>query len=75
MTGHIKIKGPFAPPNPLLYPNGRKTASHLYQIFNAEGRQLIGGTNGPDLAATVERAKRLAAEKGFPDATVEFLPA
>lgn len=72
MPGLIKIKGPFPPPNPFLYPNGRKTAHHLYQIFDDAGRQLIGGTNGPDLDDTIARAKRFAAEKGLTDPTVEI---
>lgn len=63
MPGLIKIKGPFPPPNPFLYPNGRKTAHHLYQIFDAEGRQLIGGTNGPDLDECIARAPSASRRK------------
>lgn len=72
MSGLIKIKGPFAPPSPLLYPSGRKTASHVYQIFDGAGRKLMSGTGGADQAATIARVKALAAEKGLTDVTVEI---
>jgi hypothetical protein len=74
-AGHIRIKGPFPPPNPLLYPSGRKTASHVYHIYNGAGGKIMSGTNGPDTAETVAYAKRRAAEKGWPNATVEIIPA
>ncbi len=73
-TGHIKLKGPIPPPSGLLYPSGRKTAFHVYQIFNREGRKIMGGSCGPDPSAALAYVKSLAAAKDLPDATVEIVP-
>lgn len=73
MTGRIEIKGPFPPPNPFLYPSGRKTPSFVYQIFNGEGRKVMGGMSGPDLETTKARVLGFAAEKGLTSPTVEIV--
>lgn len=75
MTGRILIKGPFSPPSALLYPNGRKTAHHVYQLFDGAGRKLMGGMGGADLDALITRVKGYAAEKGLPSVTLEIVPA
>lgn len=69
----VVIKGPFPAPTGLCGPDARKTESHVYQVWR-DGRQLIGGTNGPDFADTRARALRLAAEKGLIDPPVIVLP-
>lgn len=74
MTGRITIKGPFPPPSPLLYPSGRKTASHVYQIFDGNGRKLMGGTTGADPVAALAYVLRLAAEKGLTNPAQEIIP-
>ena len=71
----IKIHGPFPPPTGLCGPNARKTASHVYQIFDASGCKLIGGTSGPDTAFAIARAKKYAAEKGLIDPEIIMVPA
>lgn len=73
MAGHIRVTGPFPPPNPFLYPNGRKTESHVYQVLDDNGRKLVGGSFGADTAAALAYAKRQAAAKGFEAPTVEII--
>lgn len=73
-AGRIIITGPTPAPNPYLYPSGRKTASHVYQIFDADGRKLMSGSLGPDLGAGKAYALALAAGKGLDNPTVEVLP-
>lgn len=73
MGGRILLKGPFAPPNSLLYPSGRKTAHHLYRIWDEAGRTLMSGTCDADQAAALERVKRFAAEKGLDSPAVEIV--
>lgn len=75
MAGHIRIKGPFPPPTGFVGPFARTTASHIYQVFDDAGRKLVGGSFGPDPAAVLAYAKRVAAEKGFDAPTVEIIPA
>jgi len=72
-SGHIRVKGPFPPPTGLLGPNARRTESHVYRVFDQSGRTILSGTFGPDTCAAVAWAKRLAAEKGLPEATVEVV--
>lgn len=69
--GRIKVSGPFPPPVGIVGPGARTTAHHIYQIFDGRGVKIASGSDGPDTAATIEHAKRLAAEKGCPRAVVE----
>lgn len=73
MSGHIKIHGPFPPPTGIVGPYASTTESYVYQIFNQQGRKLIGGTYGPDRDALVAFARRLATQKGMADPTIEFI--
>lgn len=73
MSGHIKIHGPFPPPTGLLGPYASTTESFVYQIFNQQGRKLVGGSHGGSKATLIARTKRLAAEKGLVDPTIEFI--
>lgn len=70
----VVIKGPFPPPSGLVGPFARTTESHVYQIWK-DGRQLMGGSFGPDPAACRAYALRMAAEKGLTDPPVILLPA
>lgn len=67
----IEIIGPFPPPTGLCGPFARRTAYHVYRVYK-DGRQLIGGTYGPDPDAEgAERlALRYADEKGVMDPAV-----
>ena len=61
--GEIRILGPFPPPTGIVGPGARRTESYVYQVFNAAGCRLIGGTYGPDREKCLAWARRMAAEK------------
>lgn len=63
--GEIRILGPFPPPAGIVGPYARRTESYVYQVFDAAGRKLIGGTSGSDRATCIAHARQLAAEKGI----------
>jgi hypothetical protein len=69
--GRIKITRLEAPTG-ILGPNARRTASHVYQIFDSTGRKLVGGSFGPDLERTKMRALRIAEMKGIRSPEFEF---
>lgn len=68
--GRIKLTRLEAPTG-ILGPNARRTASHVYQIFDAAGRKLVGGSFGPDATAALAYAKARAADKGIHNPRVE----
>lgn len=70
----VVVKGPFPPPTGLVGPHARRTESHIYQVWK-DGRQLIGGSFGPDTDAARAYALRMAADKGLIDPPVIMMPA
>lgn len=72
MPGLIQIKGPNPPPNPLLYPAGRKTASHTYRVYDGAGGLLHSGSGGPDRDEVTAHALTLAAGRGLTDPAIEY---
>jgi hypothetical protein len=72
-TGKIVLKGPFAPPTGILGPHARRTKSHVYQIFNASGIKLVGGSFGADTNAALEYAKKIAAQKGLLNPAIKLV--
>jgi hypothetical protein len=77
-TGHIKISWNPPPSGGILGPFARKTGSYVYQIFDATGRKLIGGTasdmGADSLERVINRAKGFATEKGLSNPTLEIIP-
>jgi len=74
MTGLIRIN--WRPPlDTRVYGYGSRIdpGGYIHQIFDGEGRKLVGGSSSDDLPATIAHAKRLAADRGLPDATVEVV--
>lgn len=69
----VVIKGPFPPPRGVVGPFARMTESHIYQVWK-DGRQLIGGSFGPDPEACKAWALKQAAAKGLIDPPVIVLP-
>lgn len=71
--GLVRLIGPFPPPTGVYGPHARKTASHVYQVFNADGVKMVGGSFGPDPDAALAYARQQAAAKGYHDPHVEFV--
>ncbi|UTU08765.1 hypothetical protein CcrJ4_gp505 [Caulobacter phage J4] len=71
--GLVRLLGPYPPPSGVYGPHARKTASHVYQVFNADGVKLVGGSFGPDPDAALAYARAQAAAKGYPDPAVEIV--
>lgn len=73
MTHDGRIKITWHPaPSGNLGPNGRTTPSHVFQIFNASGDKLVGGTFGADTIRAVAYARQCAAEKGIHNPRVDI---
>lgn len=74
--GRVKLTWSPAPTG-IIGPDARRTPSHGYQIWNEQGRKIMGGSFGPDREKCIAYALKLAAEKGLPNPELDLsaLPA